>query len=671
MQKNTLYRSLFLLDDTRSYTNDFYIFEFVKIVLFESGCFTQNLRTIQNKIEQLTSLVYTYEDILHAISIWNNGDIECTDNENYSLTSKANTEISQREKNNNIQNYIDLFLKEYSDKYNTSKDDIGALIERFIFQRFNENLQQISDILNHKLKIDDYDDDYDDYEKSLINDFLNWNNSDKNRCVYTLIAKSYDYCMINSKCADSSFDFGKINFYLDTNIIFRLLGINGNLREASVKNLIEKCSSVGINMIVSNFVKDECEYTINSQINLLIDSTTQMNNLIPPSTMSFAEEKSIRIDFYNKYYEWVKQGNKHRNYDGFKKRIFNELNSLLKNFDDDSENTSYKAKKEEEFTEYCNSLQSIKSDKHIVETDVNSILHVLEQRKKNNNLEYFLISADRKLISWLREIFPQTKSIADYPSAWLSIILKYSGREKDTDYKAFCQFIHLTIEPKIEDLEKKISIKAGIMSCDLDEEIKVMMIDEVRNNYNQYVKYNTDKIIHMAYGKTKKAIEAEAEKQKKDEYNKTINEINIKYENKLRSIQDKYENEINNERKRSEAEYQRGKDDQERDEYKRQKQQIIYKKISFNKKIRMIFKITAWVILFLCLASWIWLFIKGHFNSDNLFINFLNTNSLFISGLLTFLDIILFLIPITINGKTFFPVDAEIIASKIDKHTKK
>ena len=59
---------------------------------------------------------------------------------------------------------------------------------------------------------------------------------------------------------------------------------------------------------------------------------------------------------------------------------------------------------------------------------------------------------------------PYPLSLVDFPSAWLSIILKFFGRETDTDYKAFCQFIHLSIEPQVEDIEKKIAIKSSIIA---------------------------------------------------------------------------------------------------------------------------------------------------------------------------------------------------------------
>lgn len=65
---------------------------------------------------------------------------------------------------------------------------------------------------------------------------------------------------------------------------------------------------------------------------MLIDSTVYFNRLMPPSVMGFAEESSIRMDFYRRYYDWVALGKKHRNYDSFKKTILKEFNDLIKVF---------------------------------------------------------------------------------------------------------------------------------------------------------------------------------------------------------------------------------------------------------------------------------------------------------------------------------------------------
>lgn len=133
-------------------------------------------------------------------------------------------------------------------------------------------------------------------------------------------------------------------------------------------------------------------------------------------------------------------------------------------------------------------------------------MHIIDMRKAYPGKEHFLITADQKLVSWARGVFPGEKSIADFPSAWLSIILKYTGRELESDYKAFSQFIHLSIEPKIENLEEKIKTKALIMSSDIDDDIKIRMFEDLNNDYSRYEGKSAEDVVHMAYAKTKKRL---------------------------------------------------------------------------------------------------------------------------------------------------------------------
>ena len=670
MVQSRLYRSLFLIDDTRNYTNDFYISEFVKIVLYKEGCFPLSLTDICTKITDLTSLEYTEEDILHALSIWNNGEVDI-ENDQYMLSSSGIEHISKRKKSNDLKSYIDMFLRENTDKYTISKNELEELLQNFIYQRFNENLKEISDILNNCLIVDDYDKNYTDEEKIIINAFLEWNNVDKNECIYRLIAKAYDYCMINSKCQTQEMIFSKIVFYLDTNIIFRLMGINGHERESSVKSLIEKCHAAGIKLVVSNFVVEECEYTINSQLELLIESTKMMNNLMPPSTMSFAEEKSIKIDFYRRYYEWVKAGNMHRNYDGFKKSVLKEFNKLLESFNKDDNNISFKVVCADDFRKYYDSLYNSKMDRHTTETDVNSIMLILEKRRNTEDEnEYFLISADQRLLFWSREIFPGQKSYIDFPSVWLSIILKYIGREKDTDYKAFCQFIHLSIEPQIEDLEKKIAIKSSIIATDIDDGIKTMMIDEVRDNYNRYKDYEPEEIVRVAYAKSKESIEAEAGQKKEIEFEERLSAINKEFIERFNEQQREIDIVRSEKEKATIYAYNQGRQDFADEEKQAKTEKKIARIIKRHKVLRKLIKYVSLVFLIAATVSLILLLVFGFFNSDSEFKIFLDQYGSFTTIMAYLLGILIKLFDIEKIKEKLLSTDIETIRISVEKDNK-
>ena len=656
------------MDDTQDYTNLFYIYEFAKIVLYQETSIALSVEELCERIEELSSLQYTEEDVKQAIVQINDGQIEVKDG-SYALTSLGQERCRQKEKSNSLSFYVEKFLSSSEEEYTYNKSEIVDLVEKFVFLRYNENIQQIADIFDHCVEIGSSNENFTDEEKDIINKFLNWNEEDKNKCVYTLISKAYDYCMINSKCASADLNLSKFHFYIDTNILFRLLGLNGTLRQKAIETLIRKCKDSGVHLAVSNFVKQECETTINNQIDLLIDTTSRLTALVSPSSMSFAEENSLHIDFYKKYFHWVQGKNKHKNYKGFKSYILKELSYLLKQFETDDDNASYKVLSEEAFARYYNSLYDVKEDKKTTETDVNSFMLLLDKRKSFPEDEYFMISADRRLISWLKSTFPASQSIAEHPSTWLSIMLKYSGRELKTDYESFCQFIHLPITPQVEEVDKKIRIKSEIMTADFDARIKDMMIEDIRVNYSHYREYDTPEIIRKAYSKTENEIAAETARRKDEEHRKYVLAMGEKHSHELAELREIV---VDIQSKKSDDvkdAYLRGKKDQELLDKETFLKERIRDRIKRNTKIRTTFSIVAFFAVGALILIWTCLYRNGNLQNGTELEQFFS--SAFFSVLLTLINAALVVFPFSFFKKSIFPIEEEIVKTKIERMQKK
>lgn len=654
------------MDDTQDYTNSFYIYEFAKIVLYQESSIALSVEELCEKIEELSSLQYTEEDVKQAVAQINDGQIEVED-ERYALTSIGEQRCRQKEKSNSLNFYVEKFLASSEEKYTYNKSEIVDLVEKFVFLRYNENIQQIADIFDHCVEIDSSNENFTDEEKDIINKFLNWNEEDKNKCIYTLISKAYDYCMINSKCASADLNLSKFHFYIDTNILFRLLGLNGTLRQKAIETLIRKCNDTGVHLVVSNFVKQECETTINNQIDLLIDTTSKLTALVSPSSMSFAEENSLYIDFYKKYFHWVQSKNKHKNYKGFKSYILKELSHLLKQFETDNDNASYKVLSEEGFSKYYNSLYNVKEDKKTTETDVNSFMLLLDKRKSIPEDEYFMISADRRLISWLKNTFPAGQSIAEHPSTWLSIMLKYSGREIKTDYESFCQFIHLPITPQVEEVDKKIKIKSEIMSSDFDARIKDMMIEDIRVNYSHYREYDTPEIVRKAYSKTENEIAAETARRKDEEHKKHLLEIDENHTKEIGEIKAKISDiEYKNARAVEEA-YERGKKEQEeKDRETTTNEKIVHIK-KRNNRISIASNIVWCVIIVITVIMLFFAILKGKIETENVILKFLSENSIWVTILGVLLNALIGTLKAMFKKMNILTTDEKTIREKITK----
>ena len=68
----------------------------------------------------------------------------------------------------------------------------------------------------------DIDEDFSLEEKEIVNNFIYWDNPEKDKFVYQMVACCFDYCSMTAKADASVFEtvFKDKSFVLDTNIIF-------------------------------------------------------------------------------------------------------------------------------------------------------------------------------------------------------------------------------------------------------------------------------------------------------------------------------------------------------------------------------------------------------------------------------------------------------------------
>lgn len=323
-----------------------------------------------------------------------------------------------------------------------------------------------------------------DEERSFLNAFLTWDNEEKNKMIYDLIVKSYDFCTINCTEANS-FNFKEFHFYLDANIIMRLLGINNTYRQDAVKCFVEKCRQEHIKLHISNFTKIEIQKFIEYQIYAIERETNERGYVPAPSAMKFAKPDSFTIEMYGKYYEY---GKKYKDWslEAFKRALLIQLDKCIQDLTYD-ENDSFEVVDSDKFKGYVSSLKEIKDEK-VVKTDVNNVMLILKSRETNP--DSYMISADGKLINWCKDIFIGKSSIVEFPSIWLSIIMKYTGRASSDDYASFCRFIRLPIYSVDKDIKTKIEVKKRILAMDVTAKIKDRMFEELENNYVMYSDFN-------------------------------------------------------------------------------------------------------------------------------------------------------------------------------------
>lgn len=89
----------------------------------------------------------------------------------------------------------------------------------------------------------------------LFNDFLEYDEPAKNRCLYNQFAKALEFAILTSGKGITQFSeniYKDKCYLLDTNIIFRLIGVGGDERQRTILQLIKDCQKQGINFEYSS-----------------------------------------------------------------------------------------------------------------------------------------------------------------------------------------------------------------------------------------------------------------------------------------------------------------------------------------------------------------------------------------------------------------------------------
>lgn len=363
--------------------------------------------------------------------------------------------------------HIDDFIIQYIEENQLSIDTTKDLIYKFLFGVFTLNTENFKRLIdNNGLEQCDSDSSYDDEEREIINGFLNWNNSDKNKAIFNVASFALEYCMLtNTNNTNITIESlrNKV-FYLDTNIIFRALGINGELRKSRTISILKKFQQVGETLWISKVTLDEFNNSINHHINII-------NKYDSPHIQAdiFLEEVGANKEFYCFYQQW-KRNKATQSISMFKAEIETLFEDFINQFKIEVEKFSPYDKSSEEYkkhlSDYTSEILSFKRNCYESKArhDAQNIIW-LEQKRANvpQNIyeaKYFLLSSDHRLQKWDYSRFNQVP-IVFLPSQWLSISLRFLERTND-DFSSFVSFLNLSYHERLMDNDKMLAVLSGI-----------------------------------------------------------------------------------------------------------------------------------------------------------------------------------------------------------------
>jgi hypothetical protein len=425
---------------------------------------------------------------------------------------------------------IDFFISEFQGK-NTqlvAGIDSKAILYKFLYDIFSTNTYSFQKLINNKKDLSGIinleNSNYSEKEKEIINNFLQWDNFEKNKAIFNIASYALEYCMLTNKNGSSSIHLDNLknkSFYLDTNIIYRVLGINGENRQKRSQTFLKKFNDSGEKIIISKSTETEFKDGIKGHVD-------RIRNYDSPRVNSILfQEVEVQRDIYNFYHKW-RIGKINYNLDLFIAEIYSIYDNFKKEFKiqvDTVKPFDINDKKVDELLKnYTSSISTFKQNEgnEIIGSatiDAENILWIeMKRENKVQNIfdtKYFFISSDQSLRRWDYQREDKTPIVL-LPSQWMSILLRYLNRTED-DFKSFVSFLNLKNSEVLINSEKLHIVLTGIaeMTTSIEQQ-RFILNNLVENKFNSVVSrsMSNEQIFENAKKYAKSKLENEVEKLK-------------------------------------------------------------------------------------------------------------------------------------------------------------
>ena len=438
MEVKSYLRLALMFGDNNASTFSTNLEKMICLALFDKNKQGMTVSDIIDELKNKYALDFSDVEVLRVIRKKQQRRIICIEeyhNEaknKYAITPEEFDRIKRKTDENSLETVVDKFLEKHADIDLDSKSLLDLLLQYF-YDVFNTNADTILALMNKESGSLSFEArNYTEKQKCIINRFIYWNDTEKNKSVYELISCCFDYCMMTVKKDKNVYNqiFKNKTFFLDTNIIFRLMGLNNESRKKVIVAFIKKCEEVGIRISYTNFTKKELEDTIDHYVE-------QIKNLfrgsapISISALSRMDEKVASNDFYAEYVKWCERPeNIHSDYEKFKQDLKRNAFHILSSYRMVSyEDYSSRTKIGEQFSESISSLKEYKTKhyRRVVDTalkaDINNYFYIKSLNNQTAGEDFFsvnnyIITADHAFSGWERDRRPGSIPTVVLPSVW-------------------------------------------------------------------------------------------------------------------------------------------------------------------------------------------------------------------------------------------------------------
>lgn len=518
MERSSYLRLALMFGENKASTFNKNLEKMIALVLFDKYNTGLTITDIIADIRDKYALDFSDSEIIGTIHNKNQNRIiqinETRDEvlKAYSITPEEYEKIRKKTDDSSIRKIVELFLKEH-EELDISEKAFCDLLVKYLYDVFNSNAETIQALMNGEhLGIKAANCDYSTDEKKILNAFIYWDNLDKNRCVYQLISCCFDYCMMTVRKDKTVYQniFNQKKFYLDTNIVFRLMGLNNEKRKLVIDAFILKCKETGVEILYSNHTRSELNDTIRyyvGQIKALLADSAPLS----VRAISCLDDRMSSSAFYEQYVEWTKDPvNRTSDYSSFERDLRMRTSKILSRFKQVTFD-DYSGRNKKEYAEQFESLKQYKIEHRrntydpSIKADINNYLYIQERNreKKGENFfatDHYLITADHAFSGWEREKRPGAIPTVVLPSVWYSIILQYAGRTTADDYSAFTRFLNFSFSENEPADARKMEILKSVIALQEPVDMKETIIFDIAEKLqHDYKDLNSEQIVEISH----------------------------------------------------------------------------------------------------------------------------------------------------------------------------
>lgn len=397
----------------------------------------------------------------------------------------------------NIEGGIERYIQTYVEKL-PNKEAAKHYIYNYLYKLTTSNITTYKLLLD-KAQTDSLDPsqlvvdskDFSNEEVEIIRGFLDWDNDEKNRAISEIVMCCLEYCLCvaryDSTALIKNFVENK-TLYLDTNIIFRAIGINGTERRKVVTAFLQKCKDANIRLTILDSTETEFVDTITYHIAKIKE--------IPRGKIDsrlYVELSDYNI--YTFYCDWqVRHKDLQLKY--FKEYLISQFKTIIRKYGICNEKFIEDKQDVIICEEYKKVLGRIKSelnqkyqetDSSAIEQnsqiihDVRLVRYVEKKRQESAEVNSYIISSDKWLRYWAMQKSVEERAVVLFPSQFFLILIKLCGRAQD-DLKSFVGFINIRHKTQQLSPSKTNIILSAISSVTEDIKSQESIVETIISN---------------------------------------------------------------------------------------------------------------------------------------------------------------------------------------------